>query len=447
MDMGRFLCRDEAERRRITDVGKALRPGMPWLVACFLVAGLSGIGNYGWAPLIPPTVAIVAYAVIWSLNMTRRARPEYAYAAAFVFAELMLALAIVVSRGPRTPYLILLVMPVLFVAVLFPRRAVIAAGALGAVLILALALTAGFSEVATAPSRSYVPVFVLVSLVFTALALRDLDDESRRSAFVDELTHALNRAALAPRLAELSHQAAHTGKPVAVILGDIDHFKLVNDEHGHVHGDAALREVVRRMSDCLGAFEPVYRLGGEEFLVLLPGLHTEGAHEVALSMWQAVRDTPIGGIRVTMSFGVASSEGEGSFDFDSLFAAADRALYAAKQGGRDWVRVASDRSHPATATPHPATGARHPAPATAPSTQRPAPATPAPSTQRPAPATPPPAPRTPPPPRAQPPPPASRPPARRSIQRSARRARRFIPSSGSSGGRRRRARQGRARRG
>jgi diguanylate cyclase (GGDEF)-like protein len=348
MKVGRLLCRDEAERRRITDVGRALRPGMPWLLACFIIAGLSGIWTYGWAPLLPPLVAIAVYAVTWSLNMPRRTRPEYAYAAAFVFAELMLAAAIVLARGPRTPYLILLVMPVLFIAVLLPKRAAVAAAVFGGVLILTLALTVGYSEVAVAPSRSYTPVFIVVSLVFTALALRDLDDESRRSAFVDELTHALNRAALAPRLAELSHQAADTGKPVAVILADIDHFKLVNDEHGHVTGDRALREVVRRISDCVGAFEPVYRLGGEEFLILLPGLHTEAAREVALSMWHAVRDTPIAGIRVTVSFGVASSEGTNAFDFDSLFAAADRALYAAKQGGRDWVRVASDLSNGAS---------------------------------------------------------------------------------------------------
>ena len=93
-----------------------------------------------------------------------------------------------------------------------------------------------------------------------------------------------------------------------------------------------LKEVVRRLSDCVSAFEPVYRLGGEEFLILLPGRDTAAAQEVALGMWQAVRESPIEDIRVTMSFGVAACPGE-RFDFDSLFASADRALYAAKQGG------------------------------------------------------------------------------------------------------------------
>ncbi len=341
MDLGSFLCRDEAERRRVTDIGRALRPGVPVLIACFAIAGLSGVGTYGWVTLLPSIVAIGGYAVTWVLNMPRRGRPEYAYASAFVLAELMLALSIVIGHGPRGSYPVILVMPVLFVAVLFPRRVVVAAAALGAALITAVALTADMKEVSSIPAVAYAPVFILVSLVFTAHVLRDLDDASRRSAFVDDLTRALNRTALAPRLAELTHQAALAGKPVGVIVGDIDRFKAVNDQHGHVVGDAVLREVVRRLSDSVSAFEPVYRLGGEEFLILLPGRDTAAAQEVALGMWQVVRESPIEDLRVTMSFGVAASAGE-SFDFDSLFARADRALYAAKRGGRDWVRSAPE---------------------------------------------------------------------------------------------------------
>ena len=99
MDMGRFLCRDEAERRRITDVGRALRPGIPVLIVFFVVAGLSGVGSYGWQALLPTAIAIAAYAVLWVLNMPRRGRPEFAYAGAFVLAELMLALSIIVGQG------------------------------------------------------------------------------------------------------------------------------------------------------------------------------------------------------------------------------------------------------------------------------------------------------------------------------------------------------------
>ena len=369
MNIGRFLCRDEAERRRMIDLGRALRPGTPYLLTAFLIAGLSGVGTYGWAPLLPPLVAIAVYAVMWALNMPRRGRPEYAYAFAFVLAELMLALGIALASGPRAYALVILAMPVLFMAVLFPRRSVVAGSALGVVLMLAVLFGSDLAEVRAVLSVAYCAPLVLLTLALTALVVRDLDDASRRSAFVDDLTRALNRAALAPRLAELTHQAADTGRPVAAVVGDIDHFKAINDRHGHVVGDAVLCEVARRMSDCVSAFEPVYRLGGEEFLVLLPGLDTAAAHDVALRMWQAVRDRQFDGVSVTMSFGVAASTAGEPFDFDALFARADSALYAAKQGGRDRVRATADGALRDTLPPanvHPlmprAAGARRAAP-------------------------------------------------------------------------------------
>jgi diguanylate cyclase (GGDEF)-like protein len=278
---------------------------------------------------------------MWLRNMPLRGRPERAYAATFLLAELMLSLAIILGHGPQRDYLMIIALPVLFVAVVFPRRVVVAATAVGVGLTVALAFTVARGEVLAVPAVVYAPVFVLLSLVSASLVIRDLEDASRRRAFVDELTGALRRAALPARVAELNHQARSGRLPVAAIVGDIDHFKAVNDEHGHVAGDQVLREVVRRVSDCVGPFDPVYRYGGEEFLILLPGLDGRQAQEVALSMWHAVRDEPIEGIRVTMSFGVAGSLGEG-FDFDDVFARADMALYAAKRGGRDWVRMAAD---------------------------------------------------------------------------------------------------------
>jgi diguanylate cyclase (GGDEF)-like protein len=339
MDIAGFLCREETERQRITDVGRALRPGTPFLIGFFMLAGISGVPAYGWAPLLPPALAIGVYAVMWLRNMPARGRPEQAYAAAFLVGELMLALAIILGKGPQRSYLMILALPVLVAAVVFPKRVVAAAAAFGATVMVVLGLTVARAEVLAVPAVGYAPVFVLASLVAASLVVRDLEDASRRSAFVDELTRAMKRVALPARLAELTHQAADGRLAIAAIVADIDHFKGVNDEHGHVVGDAVLREVVRRLSDAVSAFEPVYRYGGEEFLILLPGHDSREAQEVALRMWHAVRGSPIEGLRVTMSFGVAASAGQG-FDFDSLFARADAALYAAKRGGRDWVRTA-----------------------------------------------------------------------------------------------------------
>jgi diguanylate cyclase (GGDEF)-like protein len=341
VSIGQFLCRDETERRRVTDLGRRLRPGVPLMLGAFVIAGVSGVATYGWLPLLPPAAALALYAVMWLLHPTRRARPEYAYAAAFLFAEAMLALGLVIGHGPRGYALSILAMPVLIAAVLFPRRVVLAAAAIGGALLLGVTFGVDLPEVRAIPAVAYTAPFVLVSLVVTALVVRELDDASRRSAFVDELTGVLNRAALAPRVAELTHQAKTTNEPVAVIVADIDHFKAINDQRGHVTGDWVLREVARRLSDCLSAFEPVYRLGGEEFLILLPGLDARAAHQVALKMWRTVRERAVERLPATMSFGVASSSPKEPFDFDAIFARADRALYEAKQAGRDQVRSTS----------------------------------------------------------------------------------------------------------
>ena len=91
------------------------------------------------------------------------------------------------------------------------------------------------------------------------------DVDHRTEAVIDGLTGMLNRRALDQRLHELTAQARITGQPIAVIAGDIDHFKRVNDEHGHAAGDAVLVEVAYRLRKALRAFDLAYRVGGEEF--------------------------------------------------------------------------------------------------------------------------------------------------------------------------------------
>jgi diguanylate cyclase (GGDEF)-like protein len=126
---------------------------------------------------------------------------------------------------------------------------------------------------------------------------------------------------------------------VAVIVGDIDHFKRVNDEHGHATGDAVLVEVAYRLRKALRAFDLAYRVGGEEFLILLPGADVPAATVLAEQLRAAVSAEPAAGLAVTMSFGVASSAGA-DVDRDRLFDQADTALYEAKARGRDQVVAA-----------------------------------------------------------------------------------------------------------
>jgi diguanylate cyclase (GGDEF)-like protein len=355
VSVSRFLCRDEGEQRRIVDLGRRLRPGTPLVVCAFVAAAVSGVGAYGWLPLLPPAVALAVYAAMWLAQPIRREHPERAFAVAFLVAEAMLALAVILAPAPHGYALVVLAMPAVLAAVVFPRRVVLVAIGIAALAMLTAIWAADLPEVRSLPVVAYGALFVLVSLCATALVLRDVDDATRRSAFVDPLTGALNRAALTPRLAELAHEAARTREPVAVVVGDVDDFKAINDRLGHVTGDAVLREVAARLGRCVSAFEPVYRLGGEEFMVLLPGRDAAAAEEVALRMWRAVGERPLAEVSATISLGVASSGAEGSFDFDTVFARADRALYAAKRRGRDQVQVATDRvaADQARASQHP----------------------------------------------------------------------------------------------
>ena len=205
---------------------------------------------------------------------------------------------------------------------------------------LAVAFLVDGSGVLRTPPLAIYPVAVLFATVIVAFAAQGADLASRATAVVDRLTGLLNRAALLPRAAELAHQAALTGESVAVILGDVDHFKEVNDSHGHSGGDAVLAGVAARLRDAFGSAESVYRLGGEEFVVLIPGADAAAGAASAEMLREAVGREPIDGLAVTISFGVAASGAAQPFDFEALFGAADDALYAAKAQGRDRVCVA-----------------------------------------------------------------------------------------------------------
>jgi diguanylate cyclase (GGDEF)-like protein len=205
-----------------------------------------------------------------------------------------------------------------------------------------VAVTVGVDPAAAADA----PVAILATLVLivssTAVcsALLGAELKHRDAAVLDQLTGLLNRQALASRVTELEHQAGLNGESVCFVAADIDGFKRINDTYGHDRGDAVLRATAYELRKALRSFELIYRLGGEEFLVVLPGAEIEQGLQAAERMRRHLLQARPDGLELTMSFGVSAAAGKAAA-YEPLFRAADAALYEAKRAGRNRVEAAS----------------------------------------------------------------------------------------------------------
>ena len=172
-----------------------------------------------------------------------------------------------------------------------------------------------------------------------ALKLGETLEALRRLATRDQLTGLLNRREFERILPDEEERARRFGHPLALVMFDIDHFKLVNDTHGHPAGDIALREVARRVAAEVRTVDRVVRFGGEELVLILVQTDRPGALWVARRVCAMVARKPIG-VSESLALHVTVSAGVGVFpdDADSglaLLNAADKALYAAKARGRN----------------------------------------------------------------------------------------------------------------
>jgi diguanylate cyclase (GGDEF)-like protein len=159
----------------------------------------------------------------------------------------------------------------------------------------------------------------------------------------DSLTRALNRVAFFETFEREVARARRKGGSLALIMADIDHFKAINDRHGHLAGDAVLREAARRLKVSLRASDAIGRYGGEEFVILAPDCALDPAVSLAERCCEAVALEPIqmpsGCVTVTMSVGVAATDDMN--EAERLLHTADEALYKAKQSGRNRVAAGS----------------------------------------------------------------------------------------------------------
>ena len=338
-----WLCRDDGGRDRLLDMERRIRPQRAATFGVLALALVTSGPWLGWWPLAPMALAIACFAAA-SRAVDRADRPEYVAAAAWVAAQVTIALSVALSGGIESPALGWLAIPVVTLGSRFDRRGVYAGVGFTALLMIAIAIGTDQSRLLDDPSLLFIPLALLFSIALLSTALMNSDLEHRSKSALDELTGLLNRTALGDRVGELRQQAEITGEPVGVIVGDIDDFKHVNDTHGHAVGDAVLRDVAKALRTQLRAFDLAYRIGGEEFLVLLPGARLVDASDLAERLRAAVeQQVRTDSLHVTMSFGVTCSA-NGHFDYPEMFAAADKALYAAKRAGRNRVHLTGDLS-------------------------------------------------------------------------------------------------------
>jgi diguanylate cyclase (GGDEF)-like protein len=335
-----WLCRDDFDRERLLDMEDRLRRARRRTFAILAVA-IAAVGPWlGWWPLLFLIPASLCFATADRL-MPRVARPELLMFAAWIGSEITIAGAVSLEGGPRVSALSWLAIPVITLSSRFSMRGVAAGVVIASALVVAVAFGVDATAVVNSPELVTAPVVLIICVAILSTPLMRSDIQHRSDAVIDQLTGMLNRNALKVRVQELSQQSTVTGEPIGLIVGDLDHFKEINDSHGHSIGDAVLKEVAYLMRKQLRAFDLAYRLGGEEFLILLPGSDLGHAEDLAERLRARVGvETVAGGIPVTMSFGVSASAPDEVFDYSSVFTKADAALYRAKREGRDRVRLA-----------------------------------------------------------------------------------------------------------
>jgi diguanylate cyclase (GGDEF)-like protein len=298
-------------------------------------AALAGITAGG-------VVMTVVAALLAPVAIRRGAANSFFYLWSLSAAGLVLA-AIAVDGGDESPITAALFLPLLFAALAYKSGRVLGVGLVEVVGYLVIAA----SDQTPSHSRTLVVASTLALASFMAArsarhreaqraALESVNKRLRDLAARDPLTGCLNRRGFESALdAELA-RSSRNGRPVAMLLVDIDHLKTTNDEHGHEAGDASLVAVARALTAAARRTDVVARVGGDEFAILAPETDEEAGLSLALRIHEEVAGatTPF---PATVSVGVAVAHHAG--EASEITRAADTALYAAKRAGRNTTRV------------------------------------------------------------------------------------------------------------
>ncbi len=332
-----WLCPTPEHRERFLDMQERVALARLVTMVSAVVAIVACTGQGGWELVLFGSV-MLAIVVLGGLHIERRRKPElWVFVTTVLNIQIWVALAAIIMGGPRTAFPCALAAPVLMVGTRFSRRGIAIGAPISLLLVLVCTVAVDPAYVARHPESVIVPALLVVVTAAYLLPVVASDVDHRVDSTKDELTGLLNRRALRMRLDEIVEQVEENQAPVSAIVLDIDYFKLVNDEHGHAVGDEVLKEIARTLRLRLRTFELLYRIGGDEFLLLLPGATASDAFGLAESLHDAVSGARPGGFDVTCSCGVATARK--AVEVIPLIRDADEALYRAKRIGRDRVEM------------------------------------------------------------------------------------------------------------
>lgn len=327
---------EQLSRERLLDMearlGRVRRQAFAVLALALIAAG----PWIGFEFLIPLFLALAGFAFA-DRRLRQSPRPQLWAAAGWAMAPLIIAVCAALTGAASSPALMWLALPVSTLGARFEPRGVRHGVAYTIVLLLIVTVGLDHDTVLERPEELIFPFALIISMAILGGAALQSEREHRRVAVIDPLTGLLNRSAFAQRLGELQHQIDQGAESsLGFLVADVDHFKRINDQHGHPVGDAVLRDVAYAMRSELRAFDLIYRLGGEEFAILLPGADLEKTREIAERLRVAVAQSSTGGVSVTMSFGAGAVSGN-DVRLAQLYTQADAALYEAKRAGRNRV--------------------------------------------------------------------------------------------------------------
>jgi diguanylate cyclase (GGDEF)-like protein len=342
--LSRWLCPTEFDRKRAVDTSERIRKARAVVAALTGLAALLLVPSLGWLPL---AFFVVQFAYLAGLDrrMARSRYPELQAAAGMFTTGVTMTASIAVTGGPDSPLLPLLAVPVAMIAARFRPQVVITGMIGGSLAILAVGFAIDAEFLINNPAESLVAIIVLTGASAIAIAIQGAEVQHRQESVIDTLTGTLNRKALDSRFHEIEQQAHVSGGSVCMVELDLDFFKRVNDFFGHERGDAVLRDTAYEVRKSLRTFELLYRIGGEEFLIVLPGSPLAEAVDVAERIRRLVLECRPAGVEITVSLGVAQASGS-EVEFGSLYSRADAALYAAKRNGRNQVASSEAEREP-----------------------------------------------------------------------------------------------------